>query len=103
MQQRRKFSPEFKTRVVMEMLSGAKSQAQAAREHQIKPDILSRWKAEFLERAPSLFRREEHGGEEQERIADLERMVGKLTLELEATKKASSMLTGRQGRSERWR
>ena len=97
---RRKFSAEFKTQVVMEMLSGAKSQAEAARQHQIKPDILARWKAEFVQRAPSLFRRQEHGTEEQARIADLERMVGKLVLELEVTKKASSMLTGRQDRSE---
>ncbi len=41
----RKFSPEFKAQVVLEMVSGRKSLAQASREYQIKDTVLSRWKA----------------------------------------------------------
>lgn len=89
MAERRKFSPEFKVKVVLEMLKGEKGLMQASREYGIKDTVLSRWKQEFLERAPELFRAE--GTEEQrlmvERIAELERMVGRLTLELDMAKK----------------
>jgi len=45
MKQRRTFSPEFKAQVVLEVLSGAKTQAEACREYQLKPELLSKWKA----------------------------------------------------------
>lgn len=102
MRSRRVFSPEFKVQVVLELLSGATSLAEAARRHQVKPDILSRWKAEFLERAPALFQSPERHSQDQARVADLERLVGKLTLELEVTKKASSLLHGRRESGGGW-
>ncbi len=48
MRQRRQFSAEFKARVVLEVLSGQKRAAEVCREHQLKPDLLSRWKADFV-------------------------------------------------------
>ena len=38
----RKHTPEFKTRVVLEMLSGEKSVAQISRVHRIKDSLLCR-------------------------------------------------------------
>ena len=55
MTKRRIFSPEFKVRVVLEMISGEKGLMQASREYGIKDTVLSRWKQEFLERAVQLF------------------------------------------------
>jgi transposase-like protein len=102
MSQRRRFSAEFKARVVLELISGAKSQAQVCREHDLNPNLVCRWKAEFLQRAPELFRSQDRGEAEQARAAQLERMVGRLTLELEVAKKASALLNGHLSRSERW-
>jgi transposase-like protein len=93
MSKRRKFTPEFKARVVLEELSGVKDKAEICREYRLRPQVLARWREEFLERAPELFATERSRGDEQERIADLERMVGRLTMELEVAKKASSILT----------
>jgi transposase len=53
--QRRSFSAEFKARVVLEVLTGQKTAAQACREHQLKPELLSRWKAEVVTHASSVF------------------------------------------------
>ena len=93
MKERRKFSPEFKVKVVMEMIKGEKGLMQASREYKIKDTVLSRWKQEFLERAPEIFRQE--GSEEQrqmmERMAELERMVGRMALELDLAKKVFSI------------
>lgn len=93
MGKRRSYTAEFKARVVLEIISGAKTQAEVAREHRIKPDLLARWKRQFLENASSLF---ERGGPEHEseaRIAQLEQALGRKTLELEVAKKASSIFS----------
>jgi transposase-like protein len=102
MTQRRRFSAEFKARVILELISGAKSQAQVCREHDLNANLVCRWKAEFIQRAPELFRSRERGEADQVRAAQLERMVGRLTMELEVAKKASAMLNGHLSRSERW-
>ena len=58
--------------------------------------MLSRWKREFIERSPQVFEGGKKHEREEERIADLERMVGRLTMELEIAKKASLLLTSRR-------
>ena len=48
-----------------------------------------------------IFATQQSKSKEQEQIAELERMVGRLTMELEAAKKASSILTSLSTRSGR--
>lgn len=100
MMQRRQFSAEFKAHVVLEVVSGAKSAAEICREHRLKPDLFSKWKAQFLRDAPKVFQSLEQVDPAQAQIADLERLVGRLTLELEAAKKASPLLRSVASRSE---
>ena len=52
----RTYDAELKARVVLEALQGQKTAAQICRENDIADDLLARWKREFLERAPELFR-----------------------------------------------
>lgn len=92
MPKRRKFSPQFKARVVLEILVEGKSFAQASREYQIKDSVLSRWRQEFIERAPSLFESQHGRDHRDERIDELERMVGRLAMELDMAKKVSRHL-----------
>ncbi len=99
---RRRFTSEFKARVVLELISGAKTPGEVCGQHNLKPQVVSRWKAEFLDKAASVFQSEEQRSVEQARIGELERIVGRLTLELEVAKKASAMLNGKLNRSERW-
>jgi transposase len=101
MAKRRTFNPEFKARVVIEELTGAKTTAEICREHQLRAQIFSRWKTELLKRAPEIFSTQPSRGDEQQRIAELERMVGRLTMELEAAKKASNILTSHLSRNGR--
>ena len=101
MSKRRAFTPEFKARVVLEELSGVKNKTEICREYRLRPQVFSRWREEFLERAPEIFATERSRGDEQERIADLERMIGRLTMELEVSKKASNILTSLSNGKER--
>lgn len=84
---RRNFDAEFKTRVVLELLTGKKSIAEASREYNIKDTVLSRWKREFLSKATQVFEQPQDLQEKEARIAELERMVGKLTMKVELQKK----------------
>ena len=93
MSKRRAFTPEFKAQVVLEELTGVKDKGEICREYRLSRQLLSRWWAEFVERAPEIFATERSRGDEQERIAELERMIGRLTMELEVSKKASNILT----------
>jgi len=87
---RRIFSAEFKAKVVLELVSGDKGLMQASREYGIKDTVLSRWKQEFLANAPRLFGASAVAPEDDRRIAELERKIGQLTMQLELSKKVLS-------------
>jgi transposase len=52
--------------------------------------VLSRWKQEFAERAGEVFEKPKDIQEKDARIAELERMVGRLTMQVEVSKKVLS-------------
>jgi transposase-like protein len=99
---RRSFTAEFKARVVLQVLTGAHTQAELCRQHGLKPELIARWKDIALEGLETLFQGETRQGQDQARIAELERMVGRLTMELEIAKKASALLPSVLRRNERW-
>jgi len=101
MGKRRTFTPEFKLQVVLDLLSARKSNAEICREHSLAAPVVTAWKEQFLERAPTLFATGQSHSAEQQHIAELERLVRRLSLELEASKKASSILSFRSLRSGR--
>ena len=92
MRQRRNFSAEFKAKVVLEVLSGTKSAAEICREHNLKPDLLSHWKNQFLANASKVFENGKAADPQQERMEELEKLAGKQSLEIEILKKALTIL-----------
>ena len=95
MVKRRKFTPEYKARVVLEILTEGKSISAASREYGIKDSVLSRWKQEFIERSPMVFETNASSNNREQEIAELERMVGRLATELEMRKKVTKFLDSR--------
>ena len=91
--ERRSYSNDFKKQVVESILSGSATQAELAREHRISPVMINRWKKDyktgkFFENVTS------HDMAKLElKIRDLERLVGKLTLENEILKKIRDLDT----------
>ena len=100
MPKHRTFSPEFKAKLILAVVSGEKSAADVCREHSLKPDLFSKWKAHFLANAAVVFQREE-ADPAQARIAELERLAGRLSLELEVAKKAWQLLRSASIRNDR--
>lgn len=89
---RRNFRAEFKAKVVLEIISGSKSSAEVCREYNLKPDLLSHWKNQFMANAAQVFENGKKVDPQQARIEELERLAGKLSLELEIAKKALTLL-----------
>ena len=86
MAKRRTFTAEFKTRVVLEIISGVKSSAEICREYNLKPQLLSRWKAEYHQ--GKFFENTNPDTTRLEiRVRELERLIGELTLENRTLKK----------------
>jgi transposase len=88
---RRRFTREFKLQVLREIEAG-KSIAQAAREHELHPNLITRWRSLQSEYAQDAFAGNGNPYKQEARIAELERMVGRLTLENDFLKKALSHL-----------
>ncbi len=91
----RKWSAKDKARIVLGLVSGQRSVAEASRVQGVAESVLYRWQREFLENAHAAFT---SGCSEQEaRIRELERLAGQLALELEVLKKASALYRQRKG------
>ena len=96
MKARRKFTGEYKAKLVLEMISGQRSAAEIARKEGIKDTLLHEWRAELIRNAPQVFGMGQ-AQEEQERVnqvSELEQVIGRLTIENEVLKKASRWLNG---------
>ena len=92
----RTHSPEFKFKLVIEALQGERTRAEIAREHDITKSLLYKWEQAFLEKGADVFRSADAQVQEiaarDERIADLERLAGRLTLDNEVLKKFETQL-----------
>ncbi|ABW28686.1 transposase [Acaryochloris marina MBIC11017] len=89
---RRQYSAEFKAQVVLQLLSGEKTSSELCRIHTLHSSLLNRWRKEFLAHASSIFESQNNDDNAEAKIAQLERLVGQLTLQLEIAKKASLSL-----------
>ena len=93
MAKRRRFTPKFKAEVVLEALRGETSQAELCRRHNLSENQVSTWKRQLLENVETFFESaDKPSNESAERIAQLEQLVGRLTLALEIQKKALTLL-----------
>ncbi len=90
MPNRSRYSPDFKAKVALESLRGETTQAALCRRYNISADRLSRWRKKLVEGASRLFADGKGCDPSLERITQLEQLVGKLTLELEVSKKLLS-------------
>jgi transposase-like protein len=90
----RTFSADFKLDTVMEGFRGEKSIAQICRERDIKDVLYYKWRDTFLENAAKIYSdtRDLEQQRLEDRIVELERMIGQLTMENDILKKAKSWL-----------
>ena len=88
----RKFSPEFKAKIALAALRGDRTMAELCRQHRLSDTVISRWRQQLLKQAHCIFASSTPDDVLQQRIDDLERLIGQQAVELDAAKKLSAML-----------
>ena len=83
---RRTFTREFKLQVIREVEAG-KTQAQVARDYQLSDNTISKWRRELRKYKERAFAGRGHAYTDEARVNELERMVGRLTMENDFLKK----------------
>jgi len=85
--ERRRFSREFKLRVLRELESG-KSMVEVCREHDLTRFLVSRWRREHEEDPGNAFAGNGKTCKDEARVRELERLVGQLYAENDFLKRA---------------
>lgn len=88
---RRKFTAAFKAQVAIESLKERDSLADLAKRFEVHPNMISKWKQEFVERSSEIFetaRPEENFEAEREKLFA---KIGRLEVERDWLKKISKM------------
>ena len=83
---RRRFSAAFKRQVVEEVLAGAATMAQVCRRYELCQTVVRSWREQYAQ--GRLADPEQVGQNQEQRILELERMVGQLTMENALLKRA---------------
>lgn len=94
----RTHSREFKLQTVDQVNSGQKTTAQLSREHSLSPSLIHRWRKEVEARGEAAFTDEARPDQAlEQRIADLERFCGQLSLENTILKKSLATYRSKTG------
>jgi transposase len=83
---RRIFTKDFKMQVIRQVQAG-KSIAQAAREHELHPNLIAKWQKLHEQYTQNAFQGNGHAYTEDAKVAELERLIGQLTIENSLLKK----------------
>ena len=86
-QKRRKFSGAFKAKVAIEALKERETLAELSKRFELHPNMISKWKQEFLERSSEIFDKKSDADSE----VDPEKLyakIGQLEIENDFLKKS---------------
>ncbi len=88
--QRRKFSAEFKLKVILEALQERSSITELSQKYDLHGNQISKWKKEFLEKAVTVMSSKSDREKEKDQDKELEKLyakIGQLQIENDFLKK----------------
>jgi len=91
---RKKVEPAIKAKVALEAFKGEKTIAQISSEYGVHPNIVSKWKKEFIKNAGKVFS-QTNGNQQNDdktKIENLYRQIGELKVENDWIKKKLDLL-----------
>ena len=93
--QRRQFTSAFKAQIALEALKEVKTITQIAADHQLHPNLVTRWRQDLLTQMPSVFERKDTQAEllqaQEHKMATLYEQIGRLSTQLAWVKKKSGL------------
>ncbi len=93
--QRKQYSAALKAKIVIDALRETKTVAELGAEHQIHPNLITKWKRDALDGMPSFFERgrqhDQKEEEQQQKIEELYQEIGRLTTQVSWLKKKSGL------------
>lgn len=89
---RKTYNPEQKAMIVLEVLREESTLNEIAQKYEVSPQLISRWKAEFIENMPAVFNKKASETEKlkKEHAAEKEALInqiGQLTVDVNWLKK----------------
>ncbi|MGD0342235.1 MAG: transposase [Bacteroidales bacterium] len=84
---RQKHSGAFKAKVAIEALQERETLSELSKKFGIHPNQITRWKKEFLERAPQLFEKTQPADKDENDMEKLFAKIGQLEMERDYLKK----------------
>lgn len=91
-QTRIKFNPTYKAKVALEAVKNQKTLAELAKEFDINPVMISKWKAEFLGNLSATFEKSDNSDSKEIDSKELYATIGQLKVENEFLKKSCKKL-----------
>jgi transposase len=91
-QKRRKFTEEFKLKVILEALKERSTLTELSQRYDLHPNQISKWKADFLENAKQFLSlvHPSSSKADEEKIEKLYSKIGRLQMKIDFLKKKSS-------------
>ena len=88
---RKRYTSEFKMKIVLEVISITSTIAEIASKHSIHPTMISTWKADFLNHTKDIFsdprKKDDSLKVKEEALDEAHRQIGQLTIERDWLKK----------------
>ena len=96
MERRNLYTAEFKAKVVLELLGEESTLNQVAAKYQLNPQMLSKWKSDFVKNAAVVFERNKDKTEKlkkemEEKEARYQQIIGQQSYEIHWLKKKSGL------------
>ena len=89
------YTPEYKAKVVLELLKDELTVSQLSNKHEIHPSLINRWKKTVLEGIPELLadnrKRDDLLKEHEDTVKELYAQIGELSAKLNWLKKKSGI------------
>ena len=91
---RKRIEAGIKLRAALEAYKGEKTMAEIGSKYGVHPNMVTRWKHELLEKGVSIFdsKKDYKEAETREKIDDLHKNIGELTIERDWLKKKLEIL-----------